>query len=139
MSTQEVVAALDSAQSAKAAGLRYVSDTRPEIIRKRDGKRFLYIHADGRPLRATKLAPGAVYTQQSSAFTARPGFQPLASPVACSSDKPIAIYRDQLIYRLSLWGNSTQVPHDFESEQIVSCGTILRRSLTQAAPHFFLE
>jgi DNA topoisomerase-1 len=51
MSTQEVVAALDSAQSAKAAGLRYVSDTRPGIIRKRHGKRFRYIHADGAAVR----------------------------------------------------------------------------------------
>ena len=47
MSTQEVVAALDSAQSAKAAGLRYVSDTRPGIIRKRHAKRFRSIQADG--------------------------------------------------------------------------------------------
>ena len=51
MSTQEVVAALDSAQSAKAAGLRYVSDTRPGIIRKRHGKGFRYIQADGTAVR----------------------------------------------------------------------------------------
>jgi DNA topoisomerase-1 len=51
MSTQEVVAALDSAQSAKAAGLRYVADTRPGIIRKGHGKRFRYIQADGTAVR----------------------------------------------------------------------------------------
>jgi DNA topoisomerase I len=49
MTTQEVVT--DPVQSAKAAGLRYVSDTRPGIIRKRHGKRFRYTHADGSPVR----------------------------------------------------------------------------------------
>jgi len=42
MSTQEVVAALVPAQSAEAVSLRSVSDTRPGIIRKRQGKQFPY-------------------------------------------------------------------------------------------------
>jgi DNA topoisomerase I len=41
----------DPVQSAKAAGLRYVSDTKPGIQRKRHGKSFRYIDADGAPIR----------------------------------------------------------------------------------------
>jgi DNA topoisomerase I len=39
--------ATDPAESAKAAGLRYVSDARPGIRRKRQGKGFRYVAADG--------------------------------------------------------------------------------------------
>src|SRR2546423_13706887 len=42
---------LDSAVVAKAAGLRYVSDTRPGIRRKRVGKNFSYIGLNGKPIR----------------------------------------------------------------------------------------
>jgi DNA topoisomerase I len=52
MTTQEVVT--DPIQSAKAAGLRYVSDTRPGITRKRHGKTFRYTQADGSPVRDTE-------------------------------------------------------------------------------------
>ena len=37
--------------SAKAAGLRYVTDAVPGIARKRQGKGFIYVGPDGRPLR----------------------------------------------------------------------------------------
>jgi DNA topoisomerase I len=37
-------------ESAKAAGLRYVSDTTPGIRRKRVGKNFSYIGVDGKPI-----------------------------------------------------------------------------------------
>jgi DNA topoisomerase-1 len=49
MPTLEILT--DPAQSAKAAGLRYVSDTKPGIQRKRHGKSFRYIDADGTPVR----------------------------------------------------------------------------------------
>jgi DNA topoisomerase-1 len=41
----------DPTASAKAAGLRYVSDARPGIRRKRAGKGFVYLDPDGRPIR----------------------------------------------------------------------------------------
>jgi DNA topoisomerase-1 len=47
--TLEVVT--DPVESAKAAGLRYVSDTKPGIRRKRSGKGFHYVDAEGKPVR----------------------------------------------------------------------------------------
>jgi DNA topoisomerase-1 len=44
-------AAPHPAQSAVAAGLRYVSDAMPGIRRRRAGKGFVYLDADGRPIR----------------------------------------------------------------------------------------
>jgi DNA topoisomerase-1 len=41
----------DGRTTAKAAGLRYVSDTRPGIRRKRAGKFFSYLGLDGKPIR----------------------------------------------------------------------------------------
>lgn len=41
----------DPAASAKAAGLRYVSDEGPGIRRRKSGKGFSYIEPDGKPLR----------------------------------------------------------------------------------------
>ena len=41
----------DPTQSAREAGLRYVSDAQPGILRKRQGKGFRYIGVDGKPLR----------------------------------------------------------------------------------------
>jgi DNA topoisomerase I len=41
----------DPVESARAAGLRYVSDRGPGIRRKRVGKHFSYIGTDGRPIR----------------------------------------------------------------------------------------
>lgn len=41
----------EPAQSAAAAGLRYVSDTMPGIRRRRAGKGFTYVDSDGRPIR----------------------------------------------------------------------------------------
>lgn len=41
----------DPAESARAAGLRYVSDAQPGIHRRRRGKGFGYIDKDGRPIR----------------------------------------------------------------------------------------
>jgi DNA topoisomerase-1 len=38
-------------EAAQAAGLRYVSDTRPGIRRKRAGKGFSYTGLDGAPIR----------------------------------------------------------------------------------------
>jgi DNA topoisomerase I len=43
-----------NADSAKAAGLRYVSDAKPGIQRKRSGSGFRYIDRDGKPLRETE-------------------------------------------------------------------------------------
>ncbi|HJQ98709.1 MAG TPA: hypothetical protein VJ826_10385, partial [Candidatus Polarisedimenticolaceae bacterium] len=42
---------LDPVASAKSAGLRYVSDTAPGIRRKRSGKGFKYVDADGKTVR----------------------------------------------------------------------------------------
>jgi DNA topoisomerase I len=41
----------DPTQSAREAGLRYVSDAQPGIERKRQGKGFRYIGGDGKPVR----------------------------------------------------------------------------------------
>jgi DNA topoisomerase-1 len=41
----------DPVESAKAAGLRYVTDTKPGIRRKRQGKGFSYRNPDGTPVR----------------------------------------------------------------------------------------
>ena len=41
----------DPTESAKAAGLRYVSDTQPGIYRKRQGRGFRYVDPDGKPVR----------------------------------------------------------------------------------------
>jgi len=49
MQTQENVS--DPVQSAKDAGLRYVSDTKPGIVRKRFGKGFRYVDTDGKPVK----------------------------------------------------------------------------------------
>ncbi len=42
---------VDGPDAAKAAGLRYVTDARPGIRRKRAGKHFSYLGLDGRPIR----------------------------------------------------------------------------------------
>jgi len=47
----EVCDASDPIEAAKAAGLRYVTDTSPGIRRKRVGKHFSYIGLDGKPIR----------------------------------------------------------------------------------------
>ncbi len=47
----ETCSAADPIETAKAAGLRYVSDTQPGIQRKRAGKHFSYIGRDGKPIR----------------------------------------------------------------------------------------
>lgn len=47
----ETCNAADPVETAKAAGLRYVSDTRPGIQRKRVGKHFSYTGLDGKPIR----------------------------------------------------------------------------------------
>ena len=49
MHTEENVS--DPVQSAKDAGLQYVSDTKPGIVRKRSGKGFRYVDADGKPVK----------------------------------------------------------------------------------------
>lgn len=41
----------EPAQAAKAAGLRYVSDEKPGLARKRSGKAFRYVDAEGKPVR----------------------------------------------------------------------------------------
>ena len=41
----------DPVESAKEAGLRYVSDATPGIVRKRHGKSFRYVGPDGKPVR----------------------------------------------------------------------------------------
>src|SRR5579884_1053723 len=44
----------DPVESAKQAGLRYITDTRPGIRRKRAGKHFSYIGLDGTPIHDEK-------------------------------------------------------------------------------------
>lgn len=52
-----VLPASDPVDSAKAAGLRYTTDSRPGIRRKKKGTGFVYVSADGSPLRdAAELA-----------------------------------------------------------------------------------
>ena len=52
MQTLEIVTdPAESAKAAKAAGLRYVSDNKPGISRKRAGKGFRYIDPDGAPVK----------------------------------------------------------------------------------------
>lgn len=46
-------AVTDPEESAKLAGLRYITDSEPGIRRKGTGKGFRYIDADGRPIRNT--------------------------------------------------------------------------------------
>src|SRR5438270_5860647 len=48
---QTLAIVTDPVESAKAAGLRYVSDTAPGIRRKRAGKGFYYIDAEGKRVR----------------------------------------------------------------------------------------
>ena len=48
-STTEIV--LDPVESSKLAGLRYVSDEKPGITRRRRGKSFQYFDPDGKPIR----------------------------------------------------------------------------------------
>jgi DNA topoisomerase-1 len=48
---QVVETITDPAESAKAAGLRYVSDTKPGIKRVESGRGFRYIGTDGKPVR----------------------------------------------------------------------------------------
>jgi DNA topoisomerase-1 len=47
----DVAELVDPVESARAAGLRYVSDLTPGIRRRRVGKGFQYIATDGRPIR----------------------------------------------------------------------------------------
>jgi DNA topoisomerase-1 len=55
--TAITTAADAAAASAKAAGLRYTTDTRPGIRRVRRGRSFTYVDAEGKPLRvASELA-----------------------------------------------------------------------------------
>ncbi len=44
----------DPVESARAAGLRYVTDARPGIARKKHGSHFRFIGPDGRPVRDTQ-------------------------------------------------------------------------------------
>ncbi len=60
---------VDPVESAKAAGLRYVTDDRPGIRRRKVGKGFRFLHPDGRPVkepaileRIRKLAIPPAYT-----------------------------------------------------------------------------
>jgi DNA topoisomerase I len=46
-----IVPIIDPVESAKAAGLRYVSDSQPGLTRKRHSKSFTYMTPDGKPLR----------------------------------------------------------------------------------------
>src|SRR5207302_2897373 len=45
----------DPGEAARAAGLRYVSDTQPGIRRKRSGRGFVYLGPDGEPVRRRRL------------------------------------------------------------------------------------
>ena len=55
-STAVEAATPDAIESAREAGLRYVSDAMPGIRRRRAGRAFSYVGTDGRPIRdATEL------------------------------------------------------------------------------------
>ena len=54
-SAADVLTIVDPKDAAKSAGLRYVSDARPGISRRKSGKGFTYIRADG-----SKLSEAAV-------------------------------------------------------------------------------
>src|SRR5438876_1885697 len=47
----EICTPTDPVDTARAAGLRYVTDASPGIQRKRSGKDFIYIGLDGKPIR----------------------------------------------------------------------------------------
>ena len=49
MAKPELIA--DPVESSRQAGLRYVTDSRPGILRKRWGKAFRYFHSDGTPVK----------------------------------------------------------------------------------------
>jgi DNA topoisomerase-1 len=51
-SSAEVMPSPPPAESAKAAGLRYTTDTGPGMRRIRRGRAFTYVDADGKPIRA---------------------------------------------------------------------------------------
>ncbi|PYX83668.1 MAG: DNA topoisomerase I [Acidobacteria bacterium] len=51
---QTLAIVTDPVESAKAAGLRYVSDTTPGVRRKRAGKGFYYVDAEGKRVRDTE-------------------------------------------------------------------------------------
>ncbi|MDQ6781636.1 MAG: DNA topoisomerase IB, partial [Candidatus Eremiobacteraeota bacterium] len=53
LAASAIIAALpvDPVESAKAAGLRYISDDRPGITRVKHGRSFRYIDPDGKPVR----------------------------------------------------------------------------------------
>ena len=46
-----VLPCVDPVVSARSAGLRYVSDRRPGIGRRKSGKGFCYLDSDGKPIR----------------------------------------------------------------------------------------
>lgn len=50
----DVQIAAESEAAARDAGLRYVSDQRPGIRRRRVGRSFAYLHPDGRPVREAR-------------------------------------------------------------------------------------
>jgi hypothetical protein len=54
-SAADVLTIVDPKDAAESAGLRYVSDARPGISRRKSGKDFTYVHADG-----SKLSEAAV-------------------------------------------------------------------------------
>jgi hypothetical protein len=54
-SAADVMTIVDPKDAAESAGLRYVSDARPGISRRKSGKGFTYIRADG-----SKLSEAAV-------------------------------------------------------------------------------
>ncbi|HWL73068.1 MAG TPA: DNA topoisomerase IB [Burkholderiaceae bacterium] len=51
----ELTLVTDPVEAAKAASLRYVTDDRPGITRKRSGKRFDYLDADGKKIRDPEI------------------------------------------------------------------------------------
>jgi DNA topoisomerase-1 len=54
-SNQEVENVVDPKEAAESAGLRYVSDNRPGIRRKRAGKGFAYLGVDGKAIKDEKI------------------------------------------------------------------------------------
>ena len=53
--TEPVSLISDPVQSAKAAGLRYLSDSKPGLTRKKSGKAFRYFDADGKQIREAEV------------------------------------------------------------------------------------
>ena len=98
----------DPVESAKVAGLRYVSDVSPGIRRKRAGKRFSYIDVDG------KLIRDRHKLQRLKAL----GIPPASNGTGCQGTQAVSLpsslaggtRRDEVYSDAGIWRSSTPDP-----------------------------